>query len=92
MTETTPETPKMPETARTKRIIFEHQTGPLAGMSQILGTTDDLPNGGSPLPDFETVNRPDRPRIPCSLIRVHRGGAYYREIAPPARMKRFNEA
>lgn len=80
----------MPSPDTTRRIILEHKTGQLAGIFQILGTTDDAPK---PLPLVcEGVRRPDGTTISTSMVRVKRGGIYYAEIVPVEGLGRFDKA
>lgn len=81
----------MPEIPRRKRIVLEHVTGRLAGMSQIQGTTEEAPD---PLPDFcPGINRPfDADKIDASLVRVRRGAVYFREIIVPDGLGTFDRS
>lgn len=90
MTDSDLNPPLMPDTASTRRIVLEHKTGQLAGISQILGTTDEAPK---PLPTIcEGVRRPDGTTISTSLVRAKRGAVYYTELAPVPGLGRFDKA
>ena len=65
-----------------KRVLLEHREGPLAGMSQIFGTTAefDLSEG---LPShFEGISVYDR-IIDVGLVKVTDRYVLYREIVQP---------
>lgn len=77
--------PIMPPVGSAKKLVFEHRTGRLAGLHQILGQS--VP----PYPDIVAITRiPEGEPVSCSLIRVHRGGVYYREV-PALAPSRFGQ-
>lgn len=83
-------TPVLPDATRRLRLVLEHSTGPLAGVMQIMGCSDEegVP---SPLPDLIAgIERPGASVIDASLIRIRRGAAYYREITEVEGLGRFD--
>jgi hypothetical protein len=82
---------KMPDIRTPLRIVLEHKTGRLAGMFQIQGVTggDDVPD---PLPTLvDGIERRDGSVITAGMVRQHRGGIYYREVAQPEGLGRFHK-
>lgn len=75
---------KLPELlCPSKRIVFQHTVGPLRGLLRIVGTTDQLPNQGNPLPDFlpaVEISTPHKRVAPASLIQVRSKVVIYREL------------
>jgi hypothetical protein len=71
--------PDLSATPSTKRVVLEHKTGRLAGLFQILGTTDDAPK---PLPTVvKGVERAGDTSCTSQLIAVKDRFAHYKEIA-----------
>jgi len=68
--------PVLPPTGATSlRLTFEHLTGPLAGLHQILG------HAPAPYPSLVGIQViPDAPPAAFNLVRVRRGAVHYREL------------
>lgn len=63
-----------------KRVVFFHQTGRLAGLSQILGTTDVLPeHQDGDLPVALQAEREDGQKVQAELTQVDDRRVCYRE-------------
>lgn len=77
MTDETLQMPDVSTTSRPKRVLLVHRTGRLAGLSQILGTTDDAPK---PLPAFVgEITRPGDQPCAANLISVSERTVTYLE-------------
>lgn len=75
-----------------KRIVIEHTQGRLKGLSQILGTDDQLKAGlrTSDLPVFLASVELGDHQGACSLITVKARYVLYRETFGPPQLKEFN--
>jgi len=79
--------PILPPVGRSLVMLFEHLTGRMAGIHQILGTA---PAPYPPIVGIK-VNSEEVPTA-FNLVRVHRGAVYYREmgISDPNRPQNKN--
>lgn len=77
-----------------KRIVVEHVTGPLKGLTQIIGAVSELAKeGGTRLPTFMPSMRcgiGGTRDIPTGLIKVTPRRVIYKECAGP-QLHRFDE-
>lgn len=79
------DTPLMPDPHTPLRVVLEHATGPLAGLHQITGTTASLER---PWP----INAQHERGPFFGMVRVKRGGLYYKELVHITGLKTFNGA
>ena len=75
----------MPETHRFHKIVIEHVTGPLQGMSQIVGDSGEMAMEYPLEVGFQGIESPPHEGpFDAGLVRMKRGAAYYRELEPSA--------
>lgn len=78
------------------KLVFEHTTGPMKGLHQILGDTCQILTGDKTMADLPALlplTRPPAETIQASLVAVKRSYVLYRELIQPFKPnKDFHEA
>ena len=78
----------------TQRIILNHLTGRLTGLSQIIGTVDqfdgETPSVLTPMPQISEVLRGDTREVSYGLIQSKPRFRIYREIVAPEGLGTFD--
>lgn len=84
----------MPAATTPLKIVLEHVTGPLAGLSQIVNRTDEEGMEAClPLVTYiEPGMMPFEGTQGASMVRQRRGAIYYREIVKPEGLGTFSKA
>lgn len=81
---------KLPEIPRNQRVIIEHVTGKLAGISQIVGHTDHFMGQQPPplLKEMQSVVAPAK--IDAGLVKAKPRYLVYREVTNPTGLGTFD--